>query len=104
MSDILGFAKTHHIQVVIVDAPYHPLYKQLLKQQPDYYRKAQSNASYFNQLAKYYGQTFISCRNELGNCGVTQADFADPVHLNHRGSIRFSQYIAKRLKPLVKLP
>jgi hypothetical protein len=102
MARLLEFAKGHHIKVVLLDIPYHPEYDRLLNERPDYFKKAQANTAYFEQLANHYNLSFISCRNEPDNCGVTQADFADPVHLNHHGSLRFSRYVAKRLQELVK--
>lgn len=102
MSYIVGFAQRYGIQIIIVDAPYHPLYERLLKERPDYLDKAQANTAYFEQLASRYHLPFINCRTELDNCSVTQSDFADPVHLNDQGSSRFSDHIAKRLSQLVK--
>lgn len=104
MIDVLDFAQSHNIRVVFLVPPNHPQYMTLLKNNPDYLAKTLYNRAFFDRLASKYHIETIRCQDKRDNCGVSPQDFADPVHLNHQGSIRFSGTIAKRLQQLIPQP
>lgn len=93
---IIAVAKEKGIKVILVSMPYHTLYDTMAKS--EYPGLLQKTVHEVRRIAADTGVQFIDCRQAAQNCGVSDNDFADPVHLNDAGSAKITAYLASHIR------
>ncbi len=93
LQKIIEYAVAHDIELFFIVSPYMTTSEDELV-----YNRV-------HEISDYYGIEFISTNYFYNEMDIDfEKDFADPSHLNYRGSCKFSDYIGGHLKQKFDIP